>query len=88
MTEPLSKLFTAQATQYAQFRPDYPPELYSLLYEYCGHELCRGFALDVATGSGQAAVELAKTFKHVGRLLQRVQVLARPARTASREKQC
>lgn len=65
MTEALSQLFDSQAAQYAQFRPDYPLELYESVYNFCGSELRRSCALDIATGSGQAAAELAKTFEHV-----------------------
>lgn len=53
-----------QAEVYAQFRPAYPPELYSEVYSFANLLSCET-ALDVATGSGQAAVELAKTFKKV-----------------------
>lgn len=42
-----------------QFRPTYPQELYELVLEYAQlprREIC----IDIATGQGQAAVELAK----------------------------
>lgn len=54
--------FSAQSSQYAQFRPGYPAELYAFLFRQC-----RGFerVWDCATGNGQMAVELAKQFQRV-----------------------
>ncbi len=54
--------FSAQANLYARHRPTYPPELFEFLLSHCKHY---DTAWDVATGNGQAAVELAKHFKKV-----------------------
>ncbi|KAK9866204.1 hypothetical protein WJX84_005119 [Apatococcus fuscideae] len=57
-------LFDDQAAAYHQFRPTYPPQLYQVVLEYA--QLARQtICLDIATGQGQAAVELAKRFKQV-----------------------
>lgn len=54
--------FTAVATQYAQSRPGYPPELFSWLAGACpAHDL----AWDVGAGNGQASVPLAEHFDTV-----------------------
>lgn len=60
-----SHLFDAQAAQYAEYRPSYPPELYEKLLKFCDFQSQPELALDIATGSGQAAVELAKVFSKV-----------------------
>src|SRR4051812_39633884 len=54
--------FSKQAAQYAQFRPSYPPAFYDFLTKNISSS---AQALDLATGNGQVAVELAKTFHHV-----------------------
>jgi ubiquinone/menaquinone biosynthesis C-methylase UbiE len=54
--------FSKQAAEYAKFRPRYPQELFRWLASVApGNEL----AWDCATGSGQAAVELAAVFGRV-----------------------
>ena len=54
--------FQHQAREYAQFRPDYPDELFRFAASLVRrHEL----AWDCATGSGQAAVGLAQHFGRV-----------------------
>ncbi|MFL6519135.1 MAG: class I SAM-dependent methyltransferase [Chthoniobacterales bacterium] len=54
--------FSKQAADYAKFRPRYPKELFTWLASIApGTEL----AWDCATGSGQAAVELARGFQRV-----------------------
>jgi ubiquinone/menaquinone biosynthesis C-methylase UbiE len=54
--------FSTQAAQYARYRIDYPPELYTwLLPQVAG----RGRAWDCATGNGQVAVALAAHFAEV-----------------------
>jgi len=54
--------FSTGSSNYAAFRPGYPPTLFEWLAGQCKrHEL----AWDCATGSGQAAVGLARHFKHV-----------------------
>lgn len=51
--------FSAQAADYARYRPDYPPALIDWI---AAHAPGRRLALDVATGNGQAAVDLARHF--------------------------
>jgi SAM-dependent methyltransferase len=58
----MKDLFSAQALDYARFRPTYPPELFAWLLERTSG---RGNALDCATGNGQAAAELANYFQEV-----------------------
>jgi SAM-dependent methyltransferase len=54
--------FSKQATDYAKYRPGYPQALFDWLETLTPmHQL----AWDVGTGSGQAAVELAKFFDQV-----------------------
>ncbi len=54
--------FTAAADAYASARPTYPPELFAWIAE---HAPARGLAWDCATGSGQAARDLARHFERV-----------------------
>ena len=54
--------FSAAASDYARFRPSYPPQLFEWLSRLCPQ---RQLALDVATGNGQAAVALAQHFEQV-----------------------
>ncbi|CAN5515004.1 class I SAM-dependent methyltransferase [soil metagenome] len=54
--------FSLQSKDYANFRPRYPEALYDFLYSNL-HSFER--ALDVATGNGQVATELAKKFTTV-----------------------
>lgn len=54
--------FSQQSKTYAEFRPEYPPEVFEWLSSLCKeHELC----WDVATGNGQAAKALARFFSRV-----------------------
>lgn len=54
--------FSATASDYAQFRPHYPDQLFQWLASQCaGKSRC----WDVATGSGQAALGLARQFEQV-----------------------
>lgn len=54
--------FRAQAKLYAEFRPDYPPELFEFIAASVrSHKL----AWDCATGNGQAARGLAQHFERV-----------------------
>jgi SAM-dependent methyltransferase len=55
-------LFAAGAADYARFRPRYPDALFAWLAEVAP---TRGLAVDVGTGSGQAAVALAAFFDRV-----------------------
>jgi SAM-dependent methyltransferase len=62
MSEPVVQRFAAVASDYARFRPRYPPALYQwLAAQVPGHD----FAWDVACGSGQATVPLASHFASV-----------------------
>jgi SAM-dependent methyltransferase len=55
-------LFSQQAASYARYRPTFPPELYDWVAALApGREL----AVDVGTGNGQAARELAERFARV-----------------------
>ena len=54
--------FSGHANAYARYRPDYPPELFEYLAALTNS---REVALDCATGSGQAAIGLAKHFSLV-----------------------
>jgi SAM-dependent methyltransferase len=55
-------LFSQQAALYAEFRPEYPPELFAWL---ASTATGRRAAWDCATGSGQAALGLARQFEGV-----------------------
>lgn len=55
-------LFSQQAAGYARFRPTYPPALFDWV---AGVAPGRELAVDVGTGSGQSAVELAARFARV-----------------------
>jgi ubiquinone/menaquinone biosynthesis C-methylase UbiE len=54
--------FSTQASQYAKFRPTYPQSLYDFI---SANTTDTELAWDCATGNGQVAVELAKTFDKV-----------------------
>lgn len=54
--------FSTQSAGYARYRPTYPPALFDWL---AAQGLARSLAWDVATGSGQAAAELATRFSRV-----------------------
>ncbi len=54
--------FSALATGYATYRPEYPPALFTWLSSLCAeHEL----AWDCATGNGQAAKYMADHFEYI-----------------------
>jgi SAM-dependent methyltransferase len=55
-------LFSSQSTEYAKFRPSYPPELFDYIVQFVEE---KDKAWDCATGNGQAAVALASYFKKV-----------------------
>jgi SAM-dependent methyltransferase len=55
-------LFSQNATEYATFRPDYPTELYDIIFT---HVKEFDNAWDCATGNGQAAKVLAGKFRRV-----------------------
>ena len=57
-----SHLFDSCAAAYAAYRPHYPAKLYERIYDFCDFQGKPQTAQDIATGSGQAAVELAKKF--------------------------
>lgn len=54
--------FSQVATDYAQFRPVYPPELFAFLGQLC---VSRRQVWDCACGNGQASVGLAEVFEQV-----------------------
>ncbi len=54
--------FSALASAYGQFRPDYPAALFDHLAKLCADH---ALAWDCATGNGQAAVPLAARFRQV-----------------------
>jgi len=54
--------FSTQAMQYSQYRPYYPSEMIAYIVSFVNS---KEVALDVATGNGQVAVELAKYFTTV-----------------------
>ena len=54
--------FSGQSQAYRRYRPEYPPELFDWLAAVAP---ARELAIDVATGSGQAAVALATRFGRV-----------------------
>lgn len=54
--------FSRGARDYARYRPDYPEELFAFLAGLVPH---RRSAWDCATGSGQAAISLARHFESV-----------------------
>ncbi|RZM82411.1 class I SAM-dependent methyltransferase [Leptolyngbya iicbica] len=54
--------FSGHATDYAQYRPHYPAELFAWLAQQCGQ---RDRVWDCATGNGQAAIALAEHFTQV-----------------------
>lgn len=62
MTETFKALFDKHAATYAQYRPGYPAELYEFIISQAPSQ---EMAWDCGTGSGQAAVALAKEFAHV-----------------------
>jgi SAM-dependent methyltransferase len=59
---PYADYFSLQAPDYARYRPRYPAELFDFLAAVAPR---RGRVWDAATGSGQAAVDLAERFEHV-----------------------
>ena len=65
-------LFDTQAASYAVYRPTYPDELYQKVYSFAGCSMQNGYtrlAVDVATGSGQCAISLARHFTKVCELI-------------------
>lgn len=54
--------FSKQSEQYAQYRPQYPEEIYAYLASVAP---AHSFAWDCGTGNGQAAVGLAKYFDRI-----------------------
>lgn len=54
--------FSTQSKEYAQFRPEYPLQLYDFLFSLVTN---KERAWDCATGNGQVAKELSKAFKEV-----------------------
>ena len=54
--------FSAQSVNYEKYRPDYPAGLYEYIFSYVKDF---GHAWDCATGNGQAAKRLSRTFGRV-----------------------
>jgi SAM-dependent methyltransferase len=54
--------FSRQSAAYSRHRPGYPPELIDFV---ANQSRTRGLAIDCATGSGQAALQLAAHFERV-----------------------
>ncbi|HEX2617951.1 MAG TPA: class I SAM-dependent methyltransferase, partial [Flavobacteriales bacterium] len=71
--------FSPIAANYARFRPSYPPELFAYLASIAPG---RSLAWDCATGSGQAAVDLATHFDHVEATDISAELLAQAPRNA------
>lgn len=58
----MEKRFSKQSDLYAQYRPDYPREMYDFIFQHLSDYTT---AWDCATGSGQIAKYLAKHFEKV-----------------------
>lgn len=58
----MNRKFSEQSDLYARYRPDYPKEMYDVIFR---HLSSTQNAWDCATGSGQIAKHLAKHFKKV-----------------------
>jgi ubiquinone/menaquinone biosynthesis C-methylase UbiE len=54
--------FSTQANEYSKYRPYYPEDMIRYVVSFVEN---KQYALDVATGNGQVAVELARYFKQV-----------------------
>ncbi len=54
--------FSRQSSLYAQYRPDYPPELFGYILSVVKN---KNNAWDCGTGNGQSAIQLSKHFKNV-----------------------
>lgn len=54
--------FSQQSSLYAQYRPDYPPEIFDYIISFIKN---KNTAWDCGTGNGQSAVALSKHFKKV-----------------------
>lgn len=67
MAARFSGLYTRQAAAYARYRPKYPASLYEEIARYAAaHGTCsKELAADIACGSGQATVDIAKTYARV-----------------------
>jgi SAM-dependent methyltransferase len=72
-------LFSPHASDYARFRPDYPPSLFSWL---AAQAPARDLAVDVGAGNGQAALGLAAHFDRVIAVDPAQAQLARAPRTS------
>jgi ubiquinone/menaquinone biosynthesis C-methylase UbiE len=62
ISAPNAVLFSQQSAEYAQYRPEYPTELFQFLAKLCYK---KELAVDCGTGTGQAAVGLAGHFINV-----------------------
>lgn len=60
----LSGLFSKGSASYAKFRPEYPAALYDVILQQAPPP-ARDLAIDLATGTGQAAKGLSKHFARV-----------------------
>lgn len=62
MSQSFADHFSSVASKYSQYRPDYPPELFSWIASLTPSG---EVAWDCATGNGQAAIGLARHFRRV-----------------------
>ena len=62
-----AQLFDKQADSYAKFRPTYPPALFEAILDFhrAGRAPTCNLAVDIATGSGQAAMGMAPYVKQI-----------------------
>jgi ubiquinone/menaquinone biosynthesis C-methylase UbiE len=63
-----AQLFAHAPQHYAQYRPSYPAALIEAVLDFAGAssiDAAKDLAVDVATGSGQAAVPLAAVYRRV-----------------------
>jgi len=82
----LSGLFSKGSASYAKFRPEYPAALYDVILQQASLP-ARDLAVDIATGSGQAAKDFSKHFARVIALDHNADQLQHAGTFASRREQ-